>query len=177
MKTIVRKDGQKFIVTNALYEEVKRKGLLEDLFDGKLDDDQNQGVQDNQSTGKGVQNNQSIVNDKINKSIKNTDFNKSLEFNDKIKYANEIKKGLADLVDIYRMHIENGLVKEPYVTVFRSEKFQKNYYSKWRRISNILSKKDEKMYSDSDKKILATVDLKLPPRKSMQEDLKKLYNL
>ena len=168
MKTIVRKDGQKFIVTNALYEEVKRKGLLEDLFDGKLDDDQNQGVQDNQSTGKGVQNNQSIVNDKINK---------SLEFNDKIKYANEIKKGLADLVDIYRMHIENGLVKEPYVTVFRSEKFQKNYYSKWRRISNILSKKDEKMYSDSDKKILATVDLKLPPRKSMQEDLKKLYNL
>ena len=35
MKTIVRNDGKKFVVSNALYEEIQKKGLFEgygDLF-------------------------------------------------------------------------------------------------------------------------------------------------
>lgn len=99
-----------------------------------------------------------------------------LPFDQRKAYSNEIKKVLADLVDIYRMHVINGVYNEPFCQVFKSEKFQKNFYNKWRRISNILLK-DEKKVSDSDKKILATADLTKLTRQSMDEDLKKLYNL
>ena len=188
MKTIVRKDGQKFIVTNALYEEVKRKGLLEDLFDGKLEGDEEANPQNNQP----VKNNQkqnAVDNPneqelkarsflkKLIKKSNNGSYQLALPLDKRASYANEIKNALKDLVEIYEIYTHGGIYDKPFCVVFRSEKFQKNIFKRWEKISSLMNAKDGRVLSEKELQLLSSVDLTKPPRIAMQDEITKLYNL
>ena len=183
MKTIIRKNGQKVVVTNALYEAIRKNGLLEDeslenLNDGQVTTDAiEKSTTNSTADSKNSSKLKELPKEKLKKKI-DKPFIMNLEFDEYGRYSNEIKKSLAALVSVYRKYVDNGFWNEPYCQVFRSEKFQKQVFNKWKRIAKILEKKSANgTLSDNEEKFLLSVNLKKSARQSMQEDVLKVYNM
>jgi len=183
MKTIIRQDGRKFIVSNALFEEIKRKGILEDY--GDLN-----GSKFNPTTGSygynniptssvtsdgNQQKNQQSLNQKenINEPYKKE---KLLELNNQEKLYNEIMDCLARVYDVYMKFVRAGQENCPYCIVYRSDKFQRNVVQLWKRIAKIIIK-DENKRTEKEKEILSKIDFNKSMNDNMIEQVGKFYNV
>lgn len=178
MKTIIKKNGQKFIITDNLYESIRKKGLMEyEQLELPLPNSENEKSSSEQSSTKQQPTKQQLILNRLIKKTKEGAIQLGLPLNKRASYANEIKIALKDLLDIYKIYANKGITDEPFCIVFSSNKFQKNIFKKWEKISSLMNAKDGRILSKKELELLSSVDLTIPPRDAMAEETKKLYNL
>lgn len=185
MKTVIRQDGRKFIVSNALYEEIQKKGILDEA-DGdailRAQEAPYQAMFNKEKDGEGSKDNQESVKDTTggDSNIKSIGKDKilngedSLELTPDLRHRNQIVGILRFLYTVYMNTVKSGNGNCPFCIVCRSDKFKNRFFNVWKRIARILEK-DPSVRTDKEKEIINSFDLNGDIKQQMINHLHKIY--
>ncbi len=196
MKTFIRKDGRKFNISNALYEEIRKKGLFEDGYNvtGSLTPSYTVTYNFSNNIGKDTSDEQPSTEQPSTEQPSTEQPSpkkprkipeKVLAFNTQLEKYNEIVELLGFLEKTNNDLVGKGERNHPFCYVYRSDKFRRNFIGPWLRIAKALKQKDPKDWSDTQKKELASIgwsddyekNKQLVIKDIMVKQLKKKYNI